>query len=486
MFRDQNNIEITIDARKAKPLYIQIYDQLRESILAGDLPAGYKLPPSRELASQVGIGRVTVIRAYEQLQIEGFVISRRGAGTFVAGIVEAAPLSQAPQPFRPMLTPWGARVVAKGPAARRSKPRLEIDFGFGRSFPHIFPYKIWRRLLARYLSTDDIMLSQYGSVAGFLPLRHALADYLARQRGVRCSPEQVIIVSGAQQALDILARLVIEPGDQVLVESPGYRDAFTLFEVHGAQLRPLPVDDNGLPVEQFAEDFSARLAFVTPTHQFPKGGTLPLNRRLQLLAWANKQGALIIEDDYDGELRYDGYPLAALQGLDETGQVIYLGTFSKVLFPALKLGYVVLPQALITPFGRAKGLVDRGSPTLTQAAVADFIAEGHFERHLKRLRQAYGERRESLVQALETYLGSEATYSSQPAGLHIMLYLDQGFSEAQVVHKAAAKGVGVYPGHIYHLEKPAPPSILLGFSGLNEEQIIEGVRRLAAVMEELA
>jgi GntR family transcriptional regulator/MocR family aminotransferase len=326
------------------------------------------------------------------------------------------------------------------------------------------------------------MLSRYGSVAGFNPLRQAVASYLRRQRGVRCTAEQVVIISGAQQALDILSRLLLSQGDEVLVETPGYRDAFTLFEVHGARLVPLPVDEDGFPVEDIPDLCCARLAFVTPSHQFPRGGTLSLARRLALLDWAQEQEAFIIEDDYDSELRYDGLPLSALQGLDQGGHVIYLGTFSKVLFPALRLGYIVLPPSLLRPFFNAKSLVDRGAPTLTQAAVADFIDEGHFERHLRRLRKAYGRRHRALVSALETHLAGRVRYSSDPAGLHVMLYLPPHFREQRIVRRAAALGVGVYPGAPYHLQQPIPPSILLGYSGLDESQIVEGVRRLGQVI----
>jgi GntR family transcriptional regulator/MocR family aminotransferase len=247
-------------------------------------------------------------------------------------------------------------------------------------------------------------------------------------------------------------RLLLTPGDEVLVETPGYNDAFTLFEVNGAKLLPLSVDDDGFPVEQIPPDSRARLLFVTPSHQFPRGGTLSLPRRLALLEWAKAQDALIIEDDYDSELRYDGHPLAALQGLDESGHVIYLGTFSKVLFPALRLGYVVLPPALLTPFISAKGLVDRGAPTLTQAAVADFLAEGHFERHLRHLRKAYGERHQALIEALEVFLPGRVHYASVPAGLHVMLYLHKSCREIEIVRRAAAVGVGVYPGAPFHLQ----------------------------------
>jgi GntR family transcriptional regulator/MocR family aminotransferase len=442
------------------------------------------LPPSRTLAEDYDIARVTVTVAYDQLQAEGYATAQIGAGTVVAenlpilheGLHEGAA-------FEPAFSQWGRRVSAAAQVIEETPAaRPEIDFGFGRSFPHIFPYDIWRRLLARYLSTDDTMLSRYGSVAGFNPLRSAVADYLRRMRGVRCSSEQVVIVSGIQQALDILARLLLEVGDEVLVETPGYPDAFKLFRLHHAKLTALPVDDNGFPVEKIPASSRARFAFVTPSNQFPRGGTMPLERRLALLQWAQEHQALILEDDYDGELRYRDHPLAALQGLDEDGRVVYLGTFSKVLFPALRLGYVVLPAALLAPFLQAKQLVDRGAPTLTQAAVADFIIEGHFERHLRRLRKSYGRRRHVLVQALQTYLPDKIRYSQVEAGLHVMVYLDETTNEAEIIQKAAEVGVGLYPGLPYHIEQPARPSVLLGFSGLSEEEIVEGIRRLAGLL----
>lgn len=481
-------MELHFDPHSSLPLYGQIYEQIRQGILQGQLPAGSRLPASRQLAEQHGLARVTVTAAYDQLRAEGYVVSRTGAGTYVA---ENLPIVESPMeraPFTPEirlpLSQWGQRVVTYGAdhVEQNGRTRVEIDFGFGRSFPHIFPYDVWRRLLARYLSTDDAMLSRYGSAAGFEPLRRSVAGYLGRLRGVHCAAEQVVIVSGVQQALDILARLLLNPGDAAIVETPGYADAFDLLRAHGARLLAVPVDDHGFPPERIPPDSRARLAFVTPSNQFPRGGTMPLARRLALLEWAEAAGAMIIEDDYDSELRYSGHPLAALQGLDESGRVIYLGTFSKVLFPALRLGYVVLPEPLLTPFLRAKGLMDRGAPTLMQAAVSDFISEGHFERHLRRLRKEYGERRRVLVQTLSACLNNKAHWSSTEAGLHVMLYLSPHYQEEEVVQRAEAAGVRVYPGAPYHLNRPAQPSILLGFSGLSAEEIVEGVRRLAAVL----
>ncbi|MBP6015922.1 MAG: PLP-dependent aminotransferase family protein [Candidatus Promineofilum sp.] len=472
-------MELRINREDADPAYRQVYRQLREAILSGALSSGSRLPSSRAMARDVGVARVTILRALEQLTAEGFIESRVGAGTYVAADLPASEIQS--DVFRPALTNWGRRALtlqqAIGPVVEGSRP--EIDFGFGRSFAERFPYDIWRRLLGRYLSTDDAMLSRYGSAAGFYPLRRALAEYLAQARGVHCTPEEVVIVSGAQQAIDILARLLLEPNDEVLVETPGYRDAYALFQLHQARLVGLPVVSEGLPVDHIPADARPRLAFVTPSHQFPKGGTMPLAPRLALLAWARERGTMIIEDDYDGDLRYESGSLAALQGLDEEGRVIYLGTFSKVLFPALRLGYLVLPRALTAPFVQAKELVDRGAPTLMQAAVADFLAEGHFERHLRHLRRLYGEKRATLVRALDEYLGRRVRYSPVAAGLHVMLYANGEVDEGQLVRDAAERGVRVYGGAPYHLERPAPPSILLGFSGLDEDEIVDGVRRLA-------
>ena len=474
------DIILSLNPNNSIPLYRQIYNQIREKILSGDLPAGTPLPASRSLAGEYHIARVTVTTAYEQLQAEGFITAQVGAGTCVA---DQLPVPHEPAVFRPSFSKWGKGVASSVQITEETTAaRPEIDFGFGRSFPHIFPYDIWRRLLARYLSTDDTMLSRYGSVAGFDPLRSAVADYLRRMRGVNCTTEQIVIVSGIQQALDILARLLLEPGNEVLVETPGYPDALKLFRLHQATLTALPVDHDGFPVEKIPKNSQARFAFVTPSNQFPRGGTMPLERRLALLQWAQEHSALILEDDYDGELRYTDHPLAALQGLDQDGRVVYLGTFSKVLFPALRLGYVALPPVLLAPFLQAKQLVDRGAPTLTQAAVADFITEGHFERHLRRLRKAYGRRRKVLVRALQTHFPGRLQYSDAEAGLHVMVYLSKSYDEEEVVRKAAEAGVGVYPGQSYHVKQAPAPSILLGFSGLDEQEIEEGIRRLAAVL----
>ncbi len=476
-------IRLNLESEGGLPLRRQICRQLREMILRGELPASGRLPSTRQLAADNQVARITVSQAYDQLAAEGFINKRPGAGAFVTDAMGQTSFSE--NAGIPPLTDWGQRLSQQN-GLRKPNPRIDIDFGFGRSFASIFPYDIWRRLLARYLSADDAILSRYGSVAGLTSLRQAVADYVRRQRGARCQMEQVIIVNGGQQALDILARLLLNPGDSVGVETPGYAEAYALFKLHGARLQPFSVDNAGFPAEQLPENEQEgampRLLFVTPSNQFPRGGAMSLPRRLQLLDWAVRHGALIVEDDYDGELRYTGQPLPALQGLTAPERVIYLGTFSKVLFPALRLGYVILPKPLIEPFVRAMALLGRGAPTLTQAAVADFISEGHFERHVARLRRIYGERRQILTDALCHYLPDMSRFSPDAAGLHVMLYLPASLDESWVTAEAAKAGVGVYGGRRYHLTD-APPSILLGYSGLSEEEIVTGARLLAEAVK---
>ena len=464
---------LKLDPSDLLPLYQQLHDQLRDLILRGELLAGAQLPASRQLAKTLGIGRITVKTAYDRLVAAGFLITRTGSGTFVAEL----PLPEARSAPVPTLKAWGSRALSVPQAPSNAGKGLEFDFGFGRTFPHLFPYDIWRKLLARYLSTDDTLLDRYGSAAGFAPLRHELVNYLARMRGVRCAPEQIVIVNGVQQATDILARLFIEPASEVIVESPGYVEAYRLLQVHGAVLRPIAVDHAGLPVKKLPAHSKATLLFTTPANQFPRGGTMPLARRLALLQWAQTNDVYIIEDDYDSELRYDGRQVTALQSIDTQGRVIYLGTFSKVLFPALRLAYVVLPQPLIKPFLATKRLIDRGSATLMQAAITDFIREGHFDRHLRHLRTAYGERRQTLVAALDHYL-PELNYGQTQAGLHIMLQLPAGVTEKAVIKSAETHNLAVYPAAPYAL-LPTNPALILAFTSIPTHKIAPAIQRLS-------
>lgn len=465
-------LKLSLKNSSEVPLSRQLALQIREQILRGERVAGEVLPPSRKLAEELEIGRIVVKQAYAQLADEGFVDTRTGSGTFVVDL----PLPESKSPTDAPLSAWAERAMQSQTAPQLIQKSLEYDFGFNNDFPQIFPYDVWRKLLARYLSTDDTMLARYGSAAGFAPLRSAIAAHLTRSRGVQCNTDQVVIVNGVQQAVDIIGRILLQSNDSVFVESPGYVEAYRLLRVYGAHLHGFPVDDGGFPVEKLGNR-AAKLAFVTPANQFPRGGTLPLTRRLQLIQWANRHNAYILEDDYDSELRYDGKQIGALQGL-APDRVIYLGTFSKVLFPALRLAYVVLPQPLIAPFLATKRLIDRGSPTLTQAAIADFLREGHFERHVRRLRQTYAERRQILVASLCERLPAWQ-FSDVAAGLHVMARLPLGMDEMKVVKSAERHQVGIYPAASYSLSPNPSPAVLLAFSGIDRERIRAGISRLS-------
>lgn len=325
----------------------------------------------------------------------------------------------------------------------------------------------------------------YGEPGGSARLRNALAAYLGRSRGVRCDPAQVLVVTGSQQALDLTSRVLLDPGDAVLLEEPHYQGARQAFQAAGARIRTVPTDTEGIDTGALPRAGDApRLACVTPSHQFPRGGVLTLARRLALLAWARDVDAVVLEDDYDGEFRYDVPPVEAIQGLDRDGRVVYTGTFSKVLFPALRLGYLVLPASLVEPFRAAKWTCDRHSPSLEQEALARFIEDGHFERHLRRCRKLYATRRAALLDALTHRLGAQVIVEGRAAGLHVLAWLPEVSPSGleRVLEEAARRGVGVYPVTPYYLTPPPAAGLLLGYAGLDEAAIREGVRRLGQAL----
>jgi GntR family transcriptional regulator/MocR family aminotransferase len=340
---------------------------------------------------------------------------------------------------------------------------------------HHFPFPVWRRLLARRFRQTTHGLFDYAAQAGgYLPLRREIAAYVARSRAVRCRPEQVIVVNGSQQGLDLCARLLLEAGDTVALENPGYRGAIWTFAAHGARRNAVPVDADGIVVAEISA--KARLVYVTPSHQFPTGVSMSLARRLELIEWARQSGAAIIEDDYDSEYRYVGAPLPALQGLAEGVATVYLGTFSKVMFPSLRIGYVIVPEQLVKPFGAAKWLADRQTPLLEQAALADFIREGHLERHVRRMRRLYARRREVMVESLARYFGDRASFSGDAAGMHILVRLD----DPEIAERAARNKVILTSSAACYLTGPAPGEFVFAFSALTERTIREAVKRLAA------
>jgi GntR family transcriptional regulator/MocR family aminotransferase len=478
-----------LDRGSPTPLFRQLYAQLKEAILAGGLEAGARLPPTRELALLLAVSRQTVISAYDQLMAEGYLSGAVGKGTFVSDRLPiAAPRAPAHAAVPGLVRPLPARGAAMAAAMAGVRFHQGPLRAFRASMPglELFPFDVWRKIEARCSRRPGIPLG-YSEAAGYPPLRELLCAYLRSSRGVNCTPEQIVITSGSQQALYLLAHLLLAPGDGVWVESPGYLGASAPMAVAGAQICTVPVDADGMDVAYGAAHYpDAKMVFATPSHQLPLGVTMSLPRRLELLRWASANRAWIIEDDYDSEYRYTGPPLASLQSLDRAGCVVYVGTLSKVLFPGLRLGYVVAPPALAEPLARAKAVVDRHNAILPQAVLAEFMAGGHFGRHIRRTRDAYAERREVLLGALDAQLGEELACGPSDAGLDVCVHFraGRGHDEATVAQGALERGVEVRPLSYYTHPAAGPecvvaPGLLLGFSAIAPPDIVRGVALLA-------
>lgn len=465
------------------PLFRQVYVGLREAILAGTLGAGEQLPSTRHLAEQLGISRTVILLAYEHLLAEGFVEGRHGSGTYVSRGLAAGKSRSREDQANLRLSRFGRSAAATAteavaPARPSSSPRY--DFAYGRSDIEIFPFERWRRILLRRARKASVRDLDYGSAAGNLALREAISAHIQRSRAVVCDPSQVVIVNGSQQALDLVTRVLVERGDCVAIEDPQYLGVREVLRAAGSQLHAVQVDHEGLNPSQLPE--RARLVFVTPSHQFPTGVILSLTRRLALLEWARRRNAVIVEDDYDGEFRYEGQPLESLQGLDTQGRVIYVGTFSRTVFPALRIGYLIVPQSLVKAFTATKWLSDRHSAVLEQQALAEFVATGMYERHLRRLRRRNAGRRSALLQAIHKFLGDRVEITGDGAGAHVVLWPRKRVSEEVLIARAASRDVGVYGVARYFLKRPARSGIMLGYSRLREEEIREGIRRLGEVL----
>lgn len=482
-----------LDLRGADgPLYRRIGHALKSAIRTGRLAHGARLPSTRALASDLGVSRNTVMLAYEQLAAEGYIVSRDRSTTLVAAGVTSrtVPVSTPPQrEGSPRLSAYGQWLV-KDPTmppsgSYASRPGLRYDFRYGRPAIQEFPRATWRRLLAARARGTAIETFGYGPPAGYRPLREALAEYLARARGVSCDADQIVIVNGSQQAFDLAARVLLDPGDGVVIEEPHYHGARVVFEAAGARLHGVPVDGEGLDTAQLPPAGArVRLASVTPCHQFPTGVIMPAGRRQELLDWASRTGAWVVEDDYVSEFRYEGHPLEALQALDRTGRVIYVGTFSKTLFPALRLAYLVLPRPLVRPFVAAKWMADRYTAMLGQEALADLITSGHLERYLRRACTRNAARRQVLIEALEQHLGDRVEIAGENAGVHLLVWLNDVKPReiGSVIARAAGVGVGVYPIGACYLRPPRRAGLLFGYASLTEADIRAGIARLATVI----
>ena len=470
-------MELSLLIEGRKHLSDQVYHGIRRAILDGRLRVGERLPASRELAQQLNLSRNTVLAAYGRLLSEGYLNSSVGSGTYVAQHVPTAErrLRERAPNGSPRLSAFGRRLTPP----QAIVPRRDLPFDFRPGVPELrmFPMATWRRIASRQSKRLSAATAYYGDAAGTGALRTEIARYFGRTRALHCTADDVIIVSGSQQALDIVARILIEPNDVVAMEDPGYPGAIAAFRALGAQIVPVPVDGDGICTNRLPK--SAKALYVTPSHQFPLGSPLSLRRRRELLDWAVRARAVIIEDDYDSEFRYGGRPLDALQGLDTTGSVIYLGTFSKVLFPSLRVGFVVPPRSLHSAIVSVKWLTDRHTEISEQQVIAAFIAEGHFGRYIRRMQRIYFERQSTLLRALAGWLPFFEPVRSV-AGLHLAGFLPSTFPIDELLSRAAATGVGLYClAPFYRAE--ARVGLMFGFGSCTVSEITEGIRRVGNV-----
>ncbi len=449
-----------------------LYDELRAAILDGRLPRGARLPATRDLALRHGVSRGVVVAAFEQLGDEGYLTSRVGAGTTVRSRVAEDDQPGAPHAVRPptVRAPRGAR-----PFSPFSPALAE------------FPMKAWARISARVLARITPRLLARGDPSGWPALREAVAAYLGASRGVACTPDHVVIVSGVQQALDLIARLVVQPGDPVWIEDPGYSGAVDAFRNAKARIVPVRVDDDGLDPANGRRRCARPVAvYLTPAHQFCLGVSLSPERRVDLVRWANTTGTVLIEDDYDSEFRYGGPPLPAMRGLAGAASGFLLGTFSKLLFPSLRLGYMVVPDAWIDRVLALRYQVDLYPPAISQAVVTEFLVEGHFARHLRRMRERYGARRAALHAEVARYLGGALRLPEIPAGLSTPAYLARGIASREVIERGQRHDLDLWALDRYALQRRDLRGLLLGFAAFTERQIRDAVVGLARVIEEVS
>lgn len=475
---------ISVKRDSARPLHRQIYDAFRAVIVARALGSGQPIPSTRALAAELGISRIPVLNAYAQLLAEGYFEARVGSGTFVSRSLPAQPATSSDSPSTQQKFASRARRLAHASLALpsyRREPWVRHHGAFSVSQPalDVFPLKVWANLVARHGRNPRVRSLEYGDPMGLSQLREVIAVYLRTARAVRCEPAQVMIVSGSQQALDIAVRVLFNSADPIWVEEPGYWLARHVLTAAGCRIVPVPVDAEGLDVAAGIQGCrTARAALVAPSHQFPLGVTMTASRRLQLLHWARQAGSWIIEDDYDSEYRYESKPVASLQGLDDSSRVIYIGTFSKVLFPSLRVGYLVIPPDLVDHFLSMRHAMDVSPPQLSQAVLADFIAEGHFARHIRKMRALYGERRSILVDLLQRECGSLVRVVGNMAGMHLAVTLPKGRNDREIALRAAAESLWLWPLSPSYIAKPTQSGFILGFGSTPQAEIPPAVRHL--------
>jgi GntR family transcriptional regulator / MocR family aminotransferase len=491
-----------LERGSGQPIYRQLHRLLQQAILSRELPAGSKVPSSRLLANELGIARNTVTQVYEQLALEGYVTSTTGRGTFVAdsapdeivgvpnvsysgNVISAPAPATGAAPSQPLsarraLSTRGARLIAGAGVSKRQ---------WGAFMPGVpdvskFPARVWSRLHNKYWRRLRPDLLTYAPGGGLALLRHALADYLRTSRSVRCTPEQIIITTGIHQSVDLAVRLLSDPGDVIWTEDPCYWGVRSVLHVSGLQSRPIAVDAEG--INPSADDLAQppKLMLVTPSHQYPLGMVMSLARRRMLLEYARQHQCWIIEDDYDSEFRYGSRPLASLQGLDTAGQVIYVGSFGKTLFPGLRIGYLVVPEALAESFATASAELYREGQLLQQAVLAEFIAEGHFTSHIRKMRTLYGQRRQAVLDAAAHRYGEAMPAVGGDAGLHVVMQLPEGADDRAVAAAALERNIVVraLSGYYAHPSQ-APSGLLIGYACVPDEEIAPAFNTLADAID---
>lgn len=487
MPRETTSLPLSLPAHGAGvSLYRWLYDQLRAAILEGRLQPESRLPATRDLAAAYRLSRATIVTAFEQLKSEGYVEGRTGSGTYVSKILPEQLLNagrvhdQHRLPHKRIslsayanrLQPFRSAPVQPVRAFRANQPALDL-----------FPTALWAQVAARRLRRASAKLLAGGETLGYRPLREAVAQYLNTSRGVKCTADQVLIVSGAQEGFDRTARLLLNPGEPAWMEHPGYPGAAAVLRAAGAKICGVPVDEEGLDLASGIQRFPRpKLAYVTPAHQFPLGVAMSLRRRLALLEWARKSGVLIFEDDYDSEYRYSGRPVPALQGLDRAGVVIFGGSFSAVMFPALRLGYLVVPPEMVDVFAAAQSVSTHHPPLLGQAVLCDFISEGHFARHIRRMREVYAERLSVLLKAAREKLTGKIEISNVEAGLQTIGWLRAEVSADALVHAAAKRNVELKSLSRYYFGRTPRNGVVLGFAAVEPRELRRGVDELARAL----
>ena len=474
-----------LDRAAAVPLSRQLAAALREALSQGRFASGARLPSTRALAVELGLARSTVVAVFEQLAAEGYINGKAGSGYFAAtSLGDGAP--------RPVARPTAPRPLSRYAERLRDHaphwPALGRPFELGHADIDSSLITTWKRLAARVLANRTSLAWNYGDPQGEIALRCAIAEYLAAARGVRCRPEQIVLTSGTQQGLSLTTQILLDPGDAAWVEDPCYRSTLDILRAAEATVVPVPVDADGLDIaagerrgSSLGKQPAPRLVYTTPSRQYPLGMAMPLARRAALLAFAAERGVWIVEDDYESEFQAPGRMLPSLQGLDRAGQVIYLGTFSKLLFPSLRLGYAVLPEDLVVPFTNARHLADRQSSGLAQAIMTEFMLGGHFARHLKRMRACYAARQEFLVDRLQRRLGGAVEVRSVASGMYLTVWLPKDWSDQAAAAALAAAGVSVVPLSSLTLETARRPGLVLGYTGHSEPAIARAVETMAAV-----